>query len=109
MNQYQFTCTSFTGYTDVEARIGLRSSANNVDQAIGFIHDRRDRLKNARQQGRAERKAKNSLTKTTNSNWVNPRTLRTLVEMGFDNNLCALALQKTDNDTNQAVNISTES
>lgn len=93
------------GYTDVEARVGLRSCANNVDQAIGFIHDRRDRLQNARKQGRAERKAKNSLAKTTNSEWVNPRTLHTLVEMGFDNNLCALALQKTDNDINQAVNI----
>lgn len=29
--------------------------------------------------------------------------------MGFDNNLCALALQKTDNDINQAVNISIDS
>lgn len=93
------------GYTDVEARVGLRSCANNVDQAIGFIHDRRDRLQIARKQGRAERKAKNSLAQTTNSEWVNPRTLHTLVEMGFDNNLCALALQKTDNDINQAVNI----
>lgn len=97
----------FLGYTDVEARIGLRSCANNIDQAIGFIHDRRNRLKNARKQGRAERKAKNSLAKTTNSNWINPRTLNTLVDMGFDNNLCALALQKTDNDINKAVNIST--
>lgn len=96
---------SISGYSNTEARIGLRSCANNVDQAINFIHDRRERLQKARKQGKAERKVKNSLTKTTNAKWVNPRTLHTLSEMGFDQNLCALALQKTDNDINQAVGI----
>lgn len=65
--------------------------------------DRRERLKAARKKGKAENQIKNSLSKTDNSKWVNPRTLNILSEMGFDKNLCALALQKTDNDITQSV------
>lgn len=68
------------------------------------MHDRREQLKKARKLGREQRRAKNSLVKTENSKWVNPRTLHVLSEMGFDKDLCALALQKTDNDINQSVN-----
>lgn len=68
------------------------------------MHDRREQLKEARKLGRDQRRAKNSLVKTQNSKWVNPRTLHVLSEMGFDKDLCALALQKTDNDINQSVN-----
>lgn len=93
----------FPGFTKIEARIGLRACANNISEAISFVHDRRQQLEKARKLGKAQRKAKNSLVKTKNSTWVNPRTLHTLSEMGFDKDLCALALQKTDNDVNQAV------
>lgn len=65
--------------------------------------DRRQKLEKARKLGRAERRAKKSLVRTENSKWVNPRTLHVLSEMGFDKDLCALALQKTDNDINQSV------
>lgn len=92
-----------TGFTKTEARIGLRACANNISEAISFVHDRRKQLDKARKLGRAQRKAKNSLMKTENSNWVNPRTLHILTEMGFDKDLCALALQKTDNDISQSV------
>lgn len=69
------------------------------------MHDRRQQLKKARSVNRAQRKAKNSLVSTKNSKWVNPRTLHVLSEMGFDKDLCALALQKTDNDINRSVMI----
>lgn len=62
-------------------------------------------MEKARKLARAERKDKKSLVKTQNSKWINPRTLHVLSEMGFDKDLCALALQKTDNDINQAVRI----
>lgn len=94
---------SNVGYTQTEARIGLRACANNISEAIAFVHARREKLDKARKLARAERKDKKSLVKTDNSKWVNPRTLHILSEMGFDKDLCALALQKTDNDINQSV------
>lgn len=94
---------NFLGFTITEARTGLRACANNISEAISFVHERRQQLETARQLSRAQRKAKHSLVKTNNTIWVNPRTLHTLSEMGFDKDLCALALKKTDNDINQAV------
>lgn len=91
------------GFTKTEARVGLRACANNISEAIAFVHDRRQKLESARKLARQERRSKKSLVKTENSKWVNPRTLHVLSEMGFDKDLCALALQKTDNDINQAV------
>lgn len=91
------------GYTRTEARVGLRACANNISEAITFVHNRRQKLEDARKLARAERRDKKSLVKTKNSKWVNPRTLHILSEMGFDKDICALALQKTDNDINQAV------
>lgn len=98
-----FKLKSISGYSNIEARIGLRSCANNIDQAINYILDRRERVKAARKKGKAERRVNNSLSKTDNTKWVNPRTLNILTEMGFEKNVCALALQKTDNNIGQAV------
>lgn len=99
-------CSTFyyvIGFTRIEARTGLRSCANNISEAIAIIHDRRLQLQKARKLNRAQRNIKNSLVTTHNSKWVNPRILHSLSEMGFDNDMCALALQKTDNDINKAV------
>lgn len=91
------------GYTNIEARIGLRSCSNNIDQTISFIADRREQLKTARKKARAERRTKHAISKTKDDKWVNPRTLHTLCEMGFDKDISAIALQKTDNNIEQAV------
>lgn len=91
------------GYTAAEARIGLRASSNNIDQAITYIIERRESRKKARKIGKAERNIKSSLAKTTNTKWVNPRNLHILHEMGFEKDISAVALQKCDNDLNQAV------
>lgn len=93
----------FAGYTATEARIGLRSCANNIDQALTYIQERQRQRKDARKIGAAERKVNSSLVKTKIDKWINPRNLHILTEMGFDKDVCAIALQKTDNDINQAV------
>lgn len=91
------------GYTNIEARTGLRSCSNSIDQTISFIADRREQLKMARQKARAERRTKHAISKTKDDKWVNPRTLHTLCEMGFDKDISAIALQKTDNNLDEAV------
>lgn len=94
---------NFLGYTATEARIGLRACSNNIDQALTYIQERQQQRKKARKIGAAQRKVNSSVVTTKNKKWVNPRNLHILSEMGFDKNMCAIALQKTDNDINQAV------
>lgn len=96
-------CLTFPGYTPIEARIGLRACSNDINQALTYILDRRERRKKARDVGKAERRANRSLVKTTDETWVNPRNLHILGEMGFEKDLCAFALRKCENDINKAV------
>lgn len=92
-----------SGYTATEARIGLRAFSNNIDQALTYIQDRQQQRKNARKIGAAQRKVNSSVVKTKSDKWINPRNLHILTEMGFDKNVCMIALQKTDNEINRAV------
>lgn len=93
----------FPGYTKTEARIGLRACSNNIDRALTYIQDRQQQRKNARKIGAAQRKVNSSVVATKSDKWVNPRNLHILTEMGFDKNMCVIALQKTDNEMNRAV------
>lgn len=93
----------FSGYTATEARIGLRACLNNIDQALTYIQERQQQRRKARKLGAAQRKVNSSVVATKSDKWVNPRNLHILSEMGFDKNVCVIALQKSDNDINQAV------
>lgn len=81
----------------------MRACSNDINQALSYILDRRERRKKARELGAAERKANYSLARTKSDKWVNPRNLHILSEMGFEKDLCGHALRKCDNDINQAV------
>lgn len=85
----------------------MRACGNNIDQAITYILDRQQQRKKARKIGKAQRKVTSSLQQTKTEKWINPRNLHILSEMGFDKDICALALKKTDNDINRAVIILT--
>jgi hypothetical protein len=92
------------GYTKSEAVTGLRSCFNSVDGAVNFILDRRQKLTDSRKEGAKERKVQavlNMLGITT----ANPRSVISLSEMGYPQELCALALQKCENDIEIALNL----
>lgn len=91
------------GYSKSEAVTGLRSSFNSVDGAVNFILDRRQKFKDARKEGKAERNVQTFLNSVGIS--ANPRSVLTLHEMGFPKELCALALQKTNENIPQALNL----
>lgn len=91
------------GYSKSEAITGLRSSYNLIDGAVNFILERRHKFKDSRQEGRAERAVEKFLHNLGLS--ANPRSVITLSEMGFPRELCALALQKSNNDITQAANL----
>lgn len=95
------------GYEPFEARLALRSCSGNVEQSINFIHERKEKLKESRKNSRKERKLHEKLsTKNKDTDWVNPRSVCTLVEMGFERDVVVEALKCGKNDLAKAVSIS---
>lgn len=92
------------GYTRSESITGLRASFNSIDGAVSFILDRRQKLKESRAAGKKERKLKQCLKDLgLNENDFNLRTLNMLSEMGFQKEMCALALKKCGQDVTKTV------
>lgn len=81
----------------------MRACSNNIDRALTYIQERQQQRKSARKIGAAQRKVNSSVVTTKSDKWINPRNLHILTEMGFEKNVCVIALQKTDNDINRAV------
>lgn len=97
---------SITGFKTSEAITGLRATQNNISDAVNFISDRRKKLQEAREVGKKERDLKTSIENLGfDPEEVNIRSLHNLVQMGFQKDLCALALQKSRNDVPQAVSL----
>lgn len=67
---------------------------------MNFILDRRQKLAAARKDGKKEKKMETFINSLGLS--ANPRSAVTLHEMGYSKELCALALQKSNNDIPQA-------
>ncbi|CAO1386877.1 unnamed protein product [Diamesa serratosioi] len=93
------------GYKRAEAITGLRSSYNNVEGAVTFILERKNKLKDARHVGKKERELENFLAHSGIEGFINPRSLHSLVEMGFPKALVALALKKTENNIAQSIEL----
>ncbi|BFG01733.1 NEDD8 ultimate buster 1 [Drosophila madeirensis] len=97
------------GFDVAEARLALRScssSGGNIDQAVQFIQERKKKLSDARKESTLERKVhRRGREDGTDADWVNPRSVCTLVEMGFDTKLASLALQRTKNDVTKALDM----
>lgn len=91
------------GYSKAEAVTGLRSSFNSIDGAVNFILDRRQKFSASRKEGKKERDAEKLVNNLGFS--ANPRSVVTLHDMGFPQELCALALQKCKDDIEQALNL----
>lgn len=92
------------GYNANESIIALRNTFNTtVEAAVNFIVDRRSKLLDARKIGRKERHIAKGLSSIGFD--VNPRSICTLMEMGFNRELAALALQKTEGNLNESINL----
>lgn len=88
------------GYDVSEARIALRAAENNVDAAINHILERREQKATARKKANENRKL---LGKNFSHGSINPNSVKCLMEMGFDQNLAAIALEECNGDVEQAV------
>ncbi|XP_044248911.1 NEDD8 ultimate buster 1 [Drosophila takahashii] len=97
------------GFEAQESRLALRSCSgdSNIEAAVQFIQERRQQLKDARKQSKAERALQRRLMRTDGNDcdWVNPRSVCTLTEMGFEAGLATAALKRSKNDLAKAVEL----
>lgn len=94
------------GFAENEARIALREAAGNVTDAVTRICRKRDERESARKTAKKERK----MAKRTDrdNHWVNPKTLNTLTEMGYDVEAALIALRESGNDIDRALLLLTD-
>ncbi|XP_033170633.1 NEDD8 ultimate buster 1 [Drosophila mauritiana] len=110
INSDQLAVLVDMGFDPSEARMALRSfkGGTAVEQAVEFIHERRQQLKNARKKYKGSERAMERRLKRSNSKdctWVNPRSVCSLNDMGFESGLATLALQRANNDILKAVEL----
>lgn len=92
------------GYKPHEARMGLRASGGNIEEAVTHIVQQKERLSESRRQSNRERKMERHNTRHANDeNWVNPRSVYALVDMGFQHRLAVEALRRSKNNLVMAV------
>ncbi|TDG39228.1 hypothetical protein AWZ03_014349 [Drosophila navojoa] len=107
VNDEQLLLLVEMGFEVSEARLALRSCSGNVEQAVQYIQQRKQQLSDARKQSKEERALHRRYAKqaTQDSDWVNPRSVCTLTEMGFERRVAAAALRRTENDVTRAVEL----
>ncbi|XP_068154466.1 NEDD8 ultimate buster 1 [Drosophila tropicalis] len=109
VNEDQLMLLVEMGFDMSESRLALRSCSGvgNVERAVQFIHERRQQLRDARKQSKAERELQRQHFKkdAKDIDWVNPRSVCTLIEMGFTRRLATEALKLTKNDVPKAVEL----
>ncbi|KAM7348693.1 NEDD8 ultimate buster 1 isoform 2-T2 [Cochliomyia hominivorax] len=94
------------GYEPFEARLALRSCSGDIERSINFIHERKEKLKETRMKSKKERQLNKKLsTKNDDKEWVNPRSVCTLMEMGFERDIVVEALKRCNNDVPKALDI----
>ncbi|KAH8312406.1 hypothetical protein KR044_010595 [Drosophila immigrans] len=97
------------GFDAADARLALRSSHGNVEQAVQSIQERRQRLQAARLNSNSETEMHRRLTQLQVGNderdWVHPRSVCRLVELGFERQLVVEALRRTDNNLDRSIEL----
>lgn len=91
------------GYKPYEARMGLRASNGSIEGAITHIIQQKERLRESRSQSNRERRVEGNNHSTDDENWVNPRSVYALMEMGFQRKLVVEALRRSKNNLVTAV------
>ncbi|XP_060530872.1 NEDD8 ultimate buster 1-like [Cylas formicarius] len=89
------------GYTLEEARIGLRASGGDINMAVNYITEQRQKRQESRKKARAQRILEKEMKKlgkcADGIQFVNPNFLNILVNMGYNKEVARRALQKSNN------------
>ncbi|EDV92835.1 NEDD8 ultimate buster 1 [Drosophila grimshawi] len=93
------------GYEVADARLALRSCNGNVERSLEFIQQRRQRLQAARHSSDADRRLEQLQLSSGLQDWVHPRSVCRLMEMGYERSLVVEALRRTDNDLARSLDL----
>uniref|UniRef100_A0A182YNX5 UBA domain-containing protein n=1 Tax=Anopheles stephensi TaxID=30069 RepID=A0A182YNX5_ANOST len=93
------------GYSMKESRIALRACSNDVEASIEFIHNRRQTRETNEKRSVRERKLYKVIDHdATAGERIKLELVDQLMEMGYPEELAGLALKKSANDINGALN-----
>lgn len=102
VNPAQLATLTDMGFEPSDARVALRSTNGNVEQAVQHIQQRRERIQATRLSSNTEREQNRRLEQLQLGNgendWVHPRSVCRLIALGYDRQLALEALRRTDND-----------
>ncbi|TDG47533.1 hypothetical protein AWZ03_005972 [Drosophila navojoa] len=97
------------GFDASAARLALRSSNGNVERAVQFIQQRRLSVQQARLNSDSERELNRRLAQMQVGNddrdWVHPRSVCRLMELGYERSLVVEALRRSGNDINKSLEL----
>lgn len=94
------------GYDESDARLALRSCAGNVDRAIQFIQERREKMTEERKNSARVRQLNQELKEgKSDREWVDPRGVSRLMEMGYERRLVVEALKRTRNNLDRSLEL----
>ncbi|XP_017052858.2 NEDD8 ultimate buster 1 [Drosophila ficusphila] len=106
VNDNQLSSLVEMGYEESDARLALRSCGGNVDRAIQFIQERREKISEERKNSAPLRKVNQEMRgANSGGDWVDPRSVSRLVEMGFERRLVVEALKRTKNNLEQSLDL----
>uniref|UniRef100_A0AAG5DI55 NEDD8 ultimate buster 1 n=1 Tax=Anopheles atroparvus TaxID=41427 RepID=A0AAG5DI55_ANOAO len=96
------------GFSLKESRIALRACSNNVEAAIELIHNRRQTLEANEARSKRERRLYKTIGHdvfgSDEQQRIKLEYVDQLTEMGYQEELAALALKRSNNDINGALN-----
>jgi Holliday junction resolvasome RuvABC DNA-binding subunit len=96
------------GYSCRESHRALRACQQSIAAAVEFINNQREMKERQRQkelQDRMDRQEAKRYGQTVNNNFIEMAVLRTLEEFGFSRELVVEALQQTDNNQGQSLEL----
>lgn len=99
------------GFTENESRIALREANGRLDEAVTRIYGKREARESARKTAKKERKVAKRVgggRAKDDALWVNPKTLTTLTEMGYEVEVARIALRESGNDIERALLLLTD-
>ncbi|EDW98735.1 NEDD8 ultimate buster 1 [Drosophila yakuba] len=106
VNDTELTTLVEMGYEESDARLALRSCAGQVDRAVQFIQERREKVREERKNSAAERQVNQEMMDANpGEQWVNPRSVCRLMEMGYERCLVVEALKRTKNNLDRSLDL----
>jgi len=106
MNDTELSTLVEMGYEESDARLALRSCAGQVDRAIQYIQERSERISEERKNSAAERQVNQEMIFAgQGGEWVNPRSIIRLMEMGYERRLVVEALKRTKNNLDRSLDL----